>query len=177
MCREKAGFERQGQPEQLERTQRTLERRGCAVGGAEFGVDDRVDGQFVRGDRQQLRLGSRPPLRIVRQDVDQDVGIDQHHHGSPRVWRMISSVVRPASALPRTRRSAVRSRATCVRPRPVLVVGERRRRRQFVNQPATSSTCLAGNLAMADSISATVLTAKNVRAVATPGKPGTRASF
>jgi len=49
------------------------------------------------------------PCRIVGCDVDQDIGVDEYRgcHSSPRVSAMISSVVRPACALPRRRAMAV----------------------------------------------------------------------
>jgi len=76
------------------------------------------------------------PCRIVGCDVDQDIGVDEYRgcHSSPRVSAMISSVVRPACALPRRRAMA-------------LATGEGpagRVRRTTPSSPSANSTSVPG---------------------------------
>lgn len=81
---------------------------------ARFRVDQRIDSHGACCPSvAQCPLGPWPPSTVVREDVQQDVGIhkNQLESFSPRVKCMISAVVRPAVAAPRTRRSRWPSRS------------------------------------------------------------------
>lgn len=59
-------------------------------------MDDIIDREGIK-QCGGLKLGLRPrsPDRIFRNEVEQDVRVDQEHAQSPRVSAMISSVVIP----------------------------------------------------------------------------------
>jgi hypothetical protein len=70
----------------------------------EFGVNDCIDkNRATDGGSVQLMQRPRRPFRIVRRNVEENVGIDKRHQLSLRVSAMISSVERPPVAVPRIR--------------------------------------------------------------------------
>jgi 3-hydroxyisobutyrate dehydrogenase-like beta-hydroxyacid dehydrogenase len=55
---------------------------------------------LVQGLAEGVNFAQLPPLRIVVDQIQDDIGIDQNHQSSPRVICMISSVVNPVSPEP-----------------------------------------------------------------------------
>lgn len=80
------------------RIKKRVEILDAGVANGELGVDRVIDQQWSIESRG-LKLGNRPicPVWIVRNKVEQNVGIDERHD-SPRVSAMIASVESPSPA-------------------------------------------------------------------------------
>jgi hypothetical protein len=75
------------------------------IADRQLGIDDVIDCELiVRGGEIQLLLRPLGPSRIVGDEIQQDIRIDEDQpSSSPRVRAITSSVVMPSLTLPRTR--------------------------------------------------------------------------
>jgi len=144
--RKPPGTVRQRQPLKDRRIKPPVQIAGSCESRCQFSVDDWVDeNRPLRCGLAKLVFRPGKPDRVGSRDVQQHVRVEKIH-SSPRVRAITFPVVSPGRAAPRAHCNQLSTGG-----------GVARLTRKVSSQPASSSTCGAGSISMAFSISAMLL--------------------